>query len=620
MGKIMAKLTTRCPYCTKTIEVVSSERYSDTESIDTYKCGHSEVRVGAPRVVLTLDSVHSTKHARPYQAEGVDFIVNGKDENDKGFNCIIADQMRLGKTPQALLALATAFKTQRKKKALILVRGANLWQWITEYKEWVTTLPLGIFPIVGSKSYIPEGFNAYIMSMDTFSRDGTCKLCNHAMQRHDDVTGQCSVKKCMCKQAVSAGDAMTDRLLTFGFDVCIVDEAHSFKNTSSRRSQALLSFLKSINAADVKQVISFTCMMCKHTWDETVTINVAVGEAVRTVYKTAHCPECNSQQSQRAVAHVRTERKCSVVLLTGTPILNRADEYFVPLNIIAPERFPSLQHFRSRWLMKDSKDKWSKVTPYVMDEFKKIIAPYVLRRTKEDVYTDCPPLNKMFTVITIDDEKLKKAYNAVLDDLDYDMAKKPDLTYFDSLGKLMVLRRICGLSKVSYACDYVEELLDEQPEAKIAIGLHHNDVKDALQYPLEKYGIMRFDGSDSIESKGWKQTAFETSKEHILMINMLAGGVGCDFHYVNDVLVLERQWNAQLEEQFNYRFYNPDRSIKNVPTDVECLIAKGTIDEWFHNHVLETEQIFGETMDKDYNLNDQSTFKALLEKTVSHRL
>lgn len=616
----MAKLIIPCQYCRKPLELVSSAKFSATESIDSYACGHSYIRVGEPVVDVVLQNVNRNKKARPYQEEGVDFIVNGSGENDGGFNCIIADQMRLGKTPQALLALSTAFAQGKKKKALILVKGANLWQWMKEYKDWCDSLPLGIFPIVGSKSYIPEGFNTYIMSMDTFSRDGSCKLCKHAMQRHDDITGQCSSKGCSCRQAVSNGDAMTDRLLQFGFDIVIVDEAHSFKNTSSRRSQSLIAFLKEINKAETVHTIDFTCPLCKHKWEEKVSIDVSVEKAERTVSKTSACEKCGAAVRVSAAVHVKVKRNCSVVMLTGTPVLNRADEYFIPLNIVAPQRFPSLDHFRKRWLMQDSKGKWSRVAPYVMEEFKRVTAPYVLRRTKEDVYQDCPKLNTMFTVIEVEDEKLKKAYNQVLDLLEDSLAHNPNLTYFQSIGELMILRRICGLAKVPFACDYVEEFLADSPDAKIAIGLHHESVKDALEYPLKRHGIMRFDGKDSIESKGWKQTAFEKSPEHVLLINMLAGGVGCDFHYVNDVLVLERQWNAQLEEQFNYRFYNPDRSIKNVPTDVECLIAKGTIDEWFHDHVEETRRVFGETVDSDYNLNDQSTFKSLLEKTVSHRL
>src|SRR6185436_7981807 len=97
------------------------------------------------------------------------------------------------------------------------------------------------------------------------------------------------------------------------------------------------------------QEIPFTCMMCKEQWTETVTIKTSSLEETKRVYKTSHCPKCFSQQSQSAAAHVKVTRNCGVLPLSGTPIKNRADEMFVPLNIIAPERFPSLMAFRRDW-------------------------------------------------------------------------------------------------------------------------------------------------------------------------------------------------------------------------------------------------------------------------------
>ncbi len=116
-------------------------------------------------------------------------------------------------------------------------------------------------------------------------------------------------------------------------------------------------------------------------------------------------------------------------------------------------------------------------------------------------------------------------------------------------------------------------------------------------------------------------TSFETSPERTLVINMLAGGVGMDFHYIDDVLILERQWSSADEEQFEFRFYNPDKSIKDRPTNIEYIIAKGTIDEWFYDLVESKRRIFGETLASQWSLQaDSGSFRELMEKTLSHRL
>ena len=79
--------------------------------------------------------------------------------------------------------------------------------------------------------------------------------------------------------------------------------------------------------------------------------------------------------------------------------------------------------------------------------------------------------------------------------------------------------------------------------------------------------------------------------------------------------------NAADEEQFEFRFYNPDKSIKTASTNVEYVIAKGTIDEWFYDMVEEKRKIFGETIGTNWSVtNDNGSFKELMERTVASRL
>lgn len=552
----------------------------DQERLRTYRCGHAfstPVPTGPESSTLTFTSVDGSKLARDYQKQGIEFILASD------FNCVIGDQMRLGKTPQALLALANARET--RLPCLILVRAANTWQWVRETKTWFSDTMMSVFPISGTKGLILPGFDTYVCSMDTFSRKG-----------------------------------MMERLREFGFKLVIVDEAHSFKNQDSKRSQALIAFLKDINRAELVHEIPFVCMMCKHQWTETVTVKTEMGDNTRRVSKTSFCPECHSQQSQSAAAHIKTQRTCGCVMLTGTPIKNRADEYFVPLNIVDPAQFPSMERFRRQYLMQDGTGKWSRISPYAMASFQAAIKPYVLRREKEDVYTDLPPINRMYTIIEMEDEVLRKAYNKILDKMEREVERSGSWKFFDNIGDLMILRQICGISKVKWTADYVEASLLDNTN-KMAIGIHHHSVRDALANNLAHIGVLRLSGEDSPETKDSIMRTFETSPERTLVINMLAGGVGMDFHYVNDVLILERQWSSADEEQFEFRFYNPDRSIKNVPTNIEYIIAKGTIDEWFYDMVEEKRQIFGETLASEWSLtNDSSSFRDLMGKTLSHRL
>lgn len=547
--------------------------------VSFYKCGHFTIKEKPKKRELDYTSADGSKHLRDYQKTGVEFIF------DSDFNCIIGDQMRLGKTPQSLIAYKNVIN--ERSPVLIVVRAANTYQWVREFKIWASSEKLGIFLISGSKQWIPLGFNAYIISMDTLSR----------------------------------GDRVKD-LLEFGFKLVIVDEAHSFKNTESKRSQALIRFLRDISNKEITKELHLNCPLCTRSWAEEIKINLNLRGSTLTSQSThkSYCPNCKVLVITGIKKEEIKEKSCGAILLTGTAIKNRADEYFVPLNIVAPEKFPSLEQFRRKWLVQDG-SKWSRVNPYLYESFKKEIAPYVLRREKEDVYDSLPPLNRMFTIIEIEDERLKAAYNRVLDIMELNISRG-NYKFFDNIGELMQLRQICGIAKCNWTANYVEASLMDSDISKYAIGIHHHSVRDNLFTQLGTLGVLRLSGEDSPEQKDRIMRQFEHSQERILVINMLAGGVGMDFHYCHNILILERQWSSADEEQFEFRFYNPDKSIMGeAQTDIEYIIAKGTIDEWFYDMVEEKRKIFGETISNNWNIeSDAGSFRDLMEKTVVSRL
>jgi SNF2 family DNA or RNA helicase len=583
----MAKLKYECPQCGKILKLKNEFTIEGTKLFE-YECGHlfaKDITV-VDKSNLDFKSADLTdKHARPYQEDGVQFIL----ESD--FNCILGDQMRLGKTPQGLLALKNAYK--ERTPCLILVRSANLWQWIREYKVWCDTLPNGIFPVIGSNAWIPPGFSAYILSMDTFSRPKVLE----------------SLKK-------------------IPFKLIIADEAHSFKNTESNRSQALTEFVAFLNTGEVSKMLDFTCVRCQHQWEEEgkQKFDKRIGHVM--IAKSTKCPECGQhcyQQQQHKESQDRKQdpisKPCGLILLTGTPILNRAEEYFVPLNLVNPEKFSSLESFRRTWLQQDSKGKWSRVKPGYIQAFKDVIKPYFLRREKEDVYKELPKLNKIYTVIEPDKSSLTSAYNKVLDKMETKIAAKANPTYFDLADDLMELRRICGLMKLMWTADYLEACTMET-DAKYAIGIHHETVREVLYTKLGMdKNCYKLSGQDNAEQKDRIMREWEHSSRQFLIVNMLAGGVGMDFHYCDNVLVLERQWNSEVEAQFEFRFYNPDFSIKKNPTNVEYIIAKGTLDEWWYDMVEGKRLAVGETVYNNWNIQEDAvSFRDLAERTIAGRL
>jgi SNF2 family DNA or RNA helicase len=653
----MPKLTYHCPICSKELKESKAIQLGSSKLIQ-YKCGHifsRDITVIDPTKLDFTAVDGSGKKAREYQKSGVEFILNSD------FNCIIGDQMRLGKTPQALLALKNAYK--ERIPVLILVRSANLWQWVREYKVWCDSLPNGIFPIISTNAWIPAGFSAYIISMDTFGANAKCK-CGH---RYHEADCKGNGKSCSCKVYQSDGCGLRDRLKQIPFKLIIADEAHSFKNTSSNRSQALVDFVSFLNTGETNTYLDFSCERCGNKWIESGKVHYDKRIGHKTLSKSTRCPSCNnycyvSQSHQeneivnpkvqerldrlialgkdqsttaaeRSLAlekamelkkanKVPAEKPCGLILLTGTVIKNRADEFFVPLNLVAPEVISSETQYQRNWLTQDSKGRYTRVKSYLLDQFRETIKPYYLRREKEDVYTDLPPLNRIFTVIEPEKDSYAKLYNSILDKLEVSIADKANPTYWDFADDLMELRRICGLMKLSWLVETLQENLEESESAKFAVGLHHIDIRNILYQKLGGGDVCwTFSGSETMDRKNYIETHYTTMPQRVGLLNMLAGGVGCDFHEIDNIIILERQWNSADEEQFEFRFYNPDLSIKSRSTNIEYVVAKGTLDEWWYDMVEEKRRIFGETISNNWSVqSDNGSFKQLVDRTLAGRL
>lgn len=526
------RLLESCQRCGKTKVGVEFTPFSPRETYVVYKCGHAEFieRESFRDQTISLKDVFGKKMAYDFQVDGLDFV------DQSGYDCAITDKMGLGKTIQASLAVKVAYG--KLTPTLFVVKSATIWQWIREFKEWTDATPLGIFFIDKAKGFIPQGFKTYVVSMDTFSR--MIKVETDSIGRVVDVE-------------------IYPQLKELGIKLIVVDEMHSFKNTESKRSVALVNYIK---VCEIKHKI----------------------------------------------------------FLTGTPIKNRADEYFTMLNLLFPTTFTSLMDFRHQWCEQDEQGKYSRIKSWRMDEFKAVIATKVIRRESG---VKLPPFRRTNEVVQIEDEAIKKEYNKVLAELQGTIDGKEQISYFDVQDNLMTLRKLTGLAKVDIAVDYITDFVESTEDEKIAIGVHHHGVRDRIYERLNDRGIkvVKLSGEDSAERKAWIVQQFQKDPHlRVLVISILAGGVGIDGlqKVCNNVLVLERQWNACDEEQFEFRF---NRDGQKLPVHCNYMVAHKTVDDYFTALVEKKRAIFGETIESNWTFTqDGNAIRELCQQVCKNKL
>lgn len=359
-----------------------------------------------------------------------------------------------------------------------------------------------------------------------------------------------------------------ESIKNYGFKFLIVDESHSFKNEDAERTYAL-------------------------------------------------------QAIARVIPHV--------IFLSGTSVINRVDEFFVPLNILRPSHWPSKAHMISH-CDRDSKGRVLGISEWYRPRFFDLISKYVIRRTKKDAGLKLPTLRINKHLIAINTNKdLVKGYNKLVDELEKALDAihagiTPDMPLIAIFAKL---RHLVGIAKVKPTLELVKEFLDStDPEDKIAIGVHHKAVMDFMEKGLEEYNpVCISDESGAVKMQRIEQ--FKSPNRRVAILSILGAGQGLNIQFCRNAITMERQWNAAKEDQFHGRFHrpvkNPDGTIKtefidavdSVNIDIEN--AADTIDQFFDEMVELKRQIAGSTLDEDFEYNPKFLIE-LAERCVQTRL
>lgn len=301
--------------------------------------------------------------------------------------------------------------------------------------------------------------------------------------------------------------------------------------------------------------------------------------------------------------------------LSGTPIKNRAIEYFVMLNLLDPQRFYSKKAFRDSWI------EGNRIAPWRLDAFREVTKRYIIRREKRDVLKNLPPMRRNYVLVEITDPAIKNLYNAELDLFSNFTKTAQKLNSTVLLGWLAKMRAITGQAKVPWALEYVQNVMDDSDES-LAVGIHHHSVRDTIYFATKACGYepLKISGEDDIFAKDRAQRAFNEGRSRLLVLNMIAGGVGLNLQKAcHHFVALERMWNSADEEQFEARF---DRDGQTYPVEGTYPYAAGTIDEWFHEMVMEKRKMLKETMgDASFNVEaDEEFLNALVQRTLENRL
>ena len=259
----------------------------------------------------------------------------------------------------------------------------------------------------------------------------------------------------------------------------------------------------------------------------------------------------------KTVTRLKSEFK---LVLTGTPVENSLTDLWTQLNFVNPGLLGDLAFFRREFAKPIEKmgDDEKEL------KLRKIIQPFILRRTKEMVARDLPPVSEQTVFCDMTDEQFKvydeeksSVRNSILKSIASTGPEKSAIVVLQGLMKLRQLSNhpIMANEEYTFGSGKFETVLQDM-ESVIAEG-HKILVFSSFVKHLELYAgelrkkRIRFAMLTGSSTKREKiVNSFQLDPENkIFLISLKAGGVGLNLTAADYVFILDPWWNPASEMQ-----------------------------------------------------------------------
>jgi superfamily II DNA or RNA helicase len=274
--------------------------------------------------------------------------------------------------------------------------------------------------------------------------------------------------------------------------------------------------------------------------------------------------------------------------MSGTPIENRLGELWSVMRACNPGLLGTLARFNERFagLIERQGDRGAQRT------LKRLIAPFILRRTKAQVLSDLPPRTELVLQVQGDDaekahyEALRReALVAAEKSLSGDGAGQAHLNILAGLTRLR--RAACDPrlvtptlkrpgAKVMAFAELATELVANGHKA--LVFSQFVDFLSLLREPLDAAGIayQYLDGSTPAAERTRRVDAFQNGEGDLFLISLKAGGFGLNLTVADYVVIADPWWNPAAEDQASGRAH---RIGQQRPVTVYRLVNTGTLEE-----------------------------------------
>ncbi len=289
--------------------------------------------------------------------------------------------------------------------------------------------------------------------------------------------------------------------------------------------------------------------------------------------------------TQRAQA-VRKLQARFRVATTGTPLENHLGDLWSLFRVLNPGLLGSEEQFRKRFVNALERDPRAPAREHL----RRLLAPFLLRRTKAEVLTELPPRTEILLTVepSVGEAQLLAAVKRQSLQRLNDTSLPPEQRRVQVLAEIMRLRRAaCHPDLVAPELNLASAKLEQLVELVQELGDNHHralvfsqfvDFLTLVRERLDREGIdyQYLDGSTSPKAREAAVAAFQRGEGKVFLLSLKAGGVGINLTAADYVIHLDPWWNPAVEQQASDRAH---RIGQTRPVTIYKLVLKGSIEE-----------------------------------------
>lgn len=278
------------------------------------------------------------------------------------------------------------------------------------------------------------------------------------------------------------------------------------------------------------------------------------------------------------------------LLMSGTLIMNEADDLYPPLRIVRPRTYPSASAFLHRYMTSRSirkrvRGRWRSVTvregSQNLPELHERMASFTIRRTLADVRDELPELRH--TVVPLD--------------LPADLATRSPIQTHDPASRMQQVQERMAVT-VEAKARVLPQLLRERLAAgrKVLVFSTRLRLLDAVdEDPELQAKSVRIDGAIPATARRDIEDRFQQDPDIRLFLGQTrACSEALTLDAADTVIIAEADWSPQANEQAIRRAM---RVNTQHPVEVLWLVVQGTLDEARMEVLARKREQFGVVMD-----------------------